>query len=522
MRAVDLAGILGPEVFGDRDRVPYWGRRAPWDGLPAYGFTLALLGLAAPLVAGRAAASAAALALAAIALGLSAFPTHARSMVVGIVPLALAAALALDGVAAGRAAPARLLAAAGGIAAIGVALAAAVALGLAMEPADWDGVVRGISAPAERSGAPDMRPHLADVRALARRAAGRAAAIALVVAAILSLASSAGAARVARRAMAPAALLLTALETVTGTAPMVRSSRAPVLSPATAAFLAGRPDGTRIHAGAGFPPALATLLALESPAGSADSIPAWTRELLAAIQGRPAGPATGGTIRLSRFDAAARLAGVSRVVARTTSGAPPPGMAHGASPADDRFYRAIEPAWPRAWIVHRARWCAGADATLATLARGAFDPAREVVLEQARGGRAPGTPFPAGPAATAAPLPARLVERSPTRLTVEATLDRPGYLVVAESYHPAWRAAVAGRELPVLRANHGLRAVELPAGRHSVTMTFAPASARAGWAAGLLALVLTVLSARRAAKGTAGTPEAPERPGASEPEGAPR
>jgi uncharacterized membrane protein YfhO len=88
---------------------------------------------------------------------------------------------------------------------------------------------------------------------------------------------------------------------------------------------------------------------------------------------------------------------------------------------------------------------------------------------------------------------ARVVARRADRLSVEAELSHPGYLVVLEAHHPGWRATVDARPAPVLRANALFRAIALPAGRHQVEMCFRPPAAAWGLgvtAATLLALVL--------------------------------
>ena len=49
----------------------------------------------------------------------------------------------------------------------------------------------------------------------------------------------------------------------------------------------------------------------------------------------------------------------------------------------------------------------------------------------------------------------------------------------SEVYFPwGWHADIDGTEVPIARVNYLLRAVALPAGSHTVTMTFAPASIR--------------------------------------------
>ena len=62
------------------------------------------------------------------------------------------------------------------------------------------------------------------------------------------------------------------------------------------------------------------------------------------------------------------------------------------------------------------------------------------------------------------------VSRERIDLEVEATA--PSLVVIAQSYHRAWRAKLDGAAVPVLRANHAFKAVLVPAGRHRVEVIY--------------------------------------------------
>ncbi|MFY9558293.1 MAG: YfhO family protein, partial [Blastocatellia bacterium] len=49
-------------------------------------------------------------------------------------------------------------------------------------------------------------------------------------------------------------------------------------------------------------------------------------------------------------------------------------------------------------------------------------------------------------------------------------------LVLCDNDYPGWRAYIDDVRVDVLRANHTMRAVEVPAGRHMVTFVFKPAA----------------------------------------------
>ena len=69
---------------------------------------------------------------------------------------------------------------------------------------------------------------------------------------------------------------------------------------------------------------------------------------------------------------------------------------------------------------------------------------------------------------------ARLGEDGPTRVSVEATLARPGMLVLHDSYDPSWQAEIDGRPAPIVRADTLYRGVALPSGHHVIRFTYRP------------------------------------------------
>jgi hypothetical protein len=65
-------------------------------------------------------------------------------------------------------------------------------------------------------------------------------------------------------------------------------------------------------------------------------------------------------------------------------------------------------------------------------------------------------------------------------------------LVVADNWFPAWKARVGDEEVPVLRANHSLRAVPITAGEH--TAEFYYESDQLRWSLRLTLLSLVVVA----------------------------
>jgi hypothetical protein len=150
-----------------------------------------------------------------------------------------------------------------------------------------------------------------------------------------------------------------------------------------------------------------------------------------------------------------------------------------------QLYR-LPDALGRAWVVPAARQV-DVDETLAALADPAFDPAAEVLLAQPLSGvRSPA--LSVGYQVT--------LQDAPNRVTIRASLDAPGYLVLADTWYPGWRATVDGEPVEVLRANHAFRAIWLETGEHNVEMIYRPTAALVGAAISLTVLALLVAGLR--------------------------
>jgi hypothetical protein len=131
---------------------------------------------------------------------------------------------------------------------------------------------------------------------------------------------------------------------------------------------------------------------------------------------------------------------------------------------------------------------------LAALREG-FDFRSGVLLEGAEASLA-ASGAPGAPA-----RPARILEYTPNRVVVEAAVDAPAVLVLADAFYPGWVASVDGRPQPVHPADALFRAVPLPgAGTHRVEFTFAPRSVDVGAAISLVSLVLLVVAWRWGAR----------------------
>jgi hypothetical protein len=60
------------------------------------------------------------------------------------------------------------------------------------------------------------------------------------------------------------------------------------------------------------------------------------------------------------------------------------------------------------------------------------------------------------------------------QVQLRVRMAEPGFVVLADSYYPGWRATVDGEHTPIYRADSVLRAVYVPAGQHEVMFVFRP------------------------------------------------
>jgi hypothetical protein len=80
----------------------------------------------------------------------------------------------------------------------------------------------------------------------------------------------------------------------------------------------------------------------------------------------------------------------------------------------------------------------------------------------------------------------RTVSSGAQHLELDVGACDESYLIITDSYYPGWHATVDGRQAPIHRANHALRAVRIPQGAHRVRFEYRPPGFRVGLALSLL------------------------------------
>lgn len=130
-------------------------------------------------------------------------------------------------------------------------------------------------------------------------------------------------------------------------------------------------------------------------------------------------------------------------------------------------------ALPRAYVSHGVAAAPDTVTLLAALARPDFDPRASSYIESADGA----LPLlgPADPADTVA-----ITEDETDRVVVDVRLAAPGLLVLADTFHPGWRAEIDGERARIFATNHLFRGVVVPAGEHRVAFHYRPAGVRRG------------------------------------------
>jgi hypothetical protein len=118
---------------------------------------------------------------------------------------------------------------------------------------------------------------------------------------------------------------------------------------------------------------------------------------------------------------------------------------------------------------------------LEQIVAGAIDPRRTVALEQ--------PPPPLGEASPESDQ-ASIIQYSPETIQIGVQAAAPAMLILSDIAYPAWRASVDDTPTQVYIADAALRAVAVPAGKHTVELHYTSAALPVGAAITSLSVLL--------------------------------
>jgi len=144
-------------------------------------------------------------------------------------------------------------------------------------------------------------------------------------------------------------------------------------------------------------------------------------------------------------------------------------------------------ALPRVWTVHRILAAPSSDAAVSQVATGDFDLAQQAVMTDP----APGVEQ-CGQADRVLSSDFRLQS-----VRADVVMACRGVLVVSDNWFPGWHADVDGRDATILKIDTVIRGVVVDGGRHTVTMSYRPASVIIGFVLFLAGVGLTAWAIRK-------------------------
>jgi hypothetical protein len=136
-----------------------------------------------------------------------------------------------------------------------------------------------------------------------------------------------------------------------------------------------------------------------------------------------------------------------------------------------------ESAFPHAWIVHDVQDNGPTGYGLRMLASGNTDGHVTAYVNMDDGEPLPSV---AAPADGGRSDTATLVRYAPESMTIATSSTADGFLVVSDPYASGWNAYIDGEKTEIIRTNHALRGIALPAGEHTVEIRYEPRSLEVG------------------------------------------
>ncbi len=93
------------------------------------------------------------------------------------------------------------------------------------------------------------------------------------------------------------------------------------------------------------------------------------------------------------------------------------------------------------------------------------------------------------------PEEAQVLRYEPNKIEIEIVAQSSAYLVISDTFYPGWKAKLDGESQPILLSNYAFRSLQIPAGKHHLTMSYEPKSLKIGCLISLAAVfVLLIVS----------------------------
>ena len=145
-------------------------------------------------------------------------------------------------------------------------------------------------------------------------------------------------------------------------------------------------------------------------------------------------------------------------------------------------------AFGNAWLAEEIKWVDNADEEMAALDVRSTDLKRQAIVDRKfKDAFGPNHSVSSGDTVY-------LEEYTPNKLTYRSVTTSPCVGVFSEVWFPwGWNAQIDGKDVPMARANYILRALEIPAGKHEIVMTFEPSSIKATSAGAYACITLIYL-----------------------------
>jgi hypothetical protein len=139
---------------------------------------------------------------------------------------------------------------------------------------------------------------------------------------------------------------------------------------------------------------------------------------------------------------------------------------------------------PRVYVVPKAKVIKGEGAILRELTNPEFDPTEYVVIEEEIDFKG---------ADTIQGSEVKITKYSPLEVIIEANLTNPGFLVLADTYYPGWKAFIDDKLTKIYRANYIYRTIPIKEGRHKIRFSYDPLSFKIGAIISIITLLLVLI-----------------------------